>query len=270
MHRLALAAGAGLGSWQGGRRGREGPTSCHTHPAEGLESIVPAQSLRTWAVTCGCPRPAGVGQPGAPLRTPRPGGTARPGGPGREPSGGSAGGCVYGGGESESGYAACSRPYASGLGKGTREDSPSRGTAEKAAGRRGARRSGPARWPPGAWQPRSVASPSARQRGAVSVDAGLPGPPGASRGLLGPPGVSWGLLGSPGVSESPGAAGGGDREVGGGCRRKLWAGWACGRSDGAGWNVNLPPLTLRPATHLTQPTASQRVSASGGPAAAVG
>ena len=111
----------------------------------------------------------------------------------------------------------------------------------------------PARWP-------------RRALGSVARCRSMP----ASRGLLGPPGVSWGLLGSPGVSESPGAAGGGDREVGGGCRRKLWAGWACGRSDGAGWNVNLPPLTLRPATHLTQPTASQRVSASGGPAAAVG
>ncbi len=167
-------------------------------------------------------------QPGAPLRTPRPGGTARPGEPGREPSGGSAGCCVYGGGGSESEYAACSRPYASGLGKGTgRTPLVEELWRRRDGGVLGA--VGPLGGPPGARQPRLTTSRRALGSVAVSVDIGRCRPPG---GLLGSRRVPAGLVEAhrrvpaeplePISSRSMTDLGEGDREVGGGCERRLW------------------------------------------------
>ena len=116
--------------------------------------------------------------------------------------------------------------------KGNGEDSPGRGTGRRRAGGvLGA--VSPLGGPPGTRQPRLTTSPSARQRGAVSVDVGLPG----SWGLLGSRRVPAGLVEAhrrvpaeplePIPSRSTTELGEGDREVsggcGGGCERAEWA-----------------------------------------------
>ena len=178
-------------------------------------------------------RNASCPQPGAPLRTPRPGGTARPGGPGREPSGGSAGCCVYGGGGSESGYAACSRPYANSLGKGTGRTPPVEELRRRrradgvlgAVGPLGGRQAlgNPAQWP-------------RRALGSVTQCRSMS----ASRGLLGSRRVPARLVEAhrrvpaeplePISSRSTTELGEGDREVGGGCGRAGRAGARTGRA----------------------------------------
>ena len=126
--------------------------------------------------------------------------------------------------------------------KGNGEDSPGRGTGRRRAGGvLGA--VGPLGGPPGTRQPRLTTSPSARQRGAVSVDVGLPG----SWGLLGSRRVPAGLVEAhrrvpaeplePIPSRSTTELGEGGREVGGGCEWRPWTeavSGGCGRAGCAG------------------------------------